>query len=1411
MGAKVDKTITKAAKLEKGKGPLFSMSTWKLSSSSPAHSATRSSSSAAPSSPVRATTVARTHSTGSLASPTASGSGSATMAKATQGRALSASQSEPAIHTSRAKAGSSRAAGEGIAADSLRAAAPTLSRRRSPRLEDGARSSNGEGPSSSQTVRAGASMKEESLSPRRATLRSASVDIKPIVPGSASRPRGADKKGNGVHLELSDSDDEGTHAFVLAPSSVSPATRQRRREALDKRIKKGADGREELDLTFSSPTAALTTAGSDSDEVVVVSRPGSQASIRNSQSSSQASTSARKLAVEPSSMAPSSPSLGKGKERAVEPTPSPSRRIIHLRSVTPVNGAPSPSPGHAVVGPFTPSKNANQSKPGTPSSSAARILRSISKAASLPNVLNEAARSAPGPSSTPRTRAQAAVPSTPQVEVTSASPSSKSSQTTPRGLPQTSNLALLQTPPKSRNSAASSGLPSLTASPATPAHAAAFSDALRALSNRTPGGGPTYIRDPSGSPLSSAGPTPQKPLSRAATMPSLPSSKRRAYEFELVIDKPRIRTEMSADGKRTVFLSRRKPGSKARGLLRRERDGPTSDWDKSERTAEKDSDGDEEMADGTEDGSGSDSEESEYSSAREGSPSPVKPRRPQDEGKGKATSDDEDDEEGHRSSASGSDSGSSSSEEGSDDEDMAALLARARKRLADGTGLNATSPEAASSSTAPTTVSPRKQTSPGVRRSSRATHAPDHYSPTRGSVAASTSAAAGRGVGSSKQKDLLGLSKGIENLGAGKHSFKALVKENERRGKLGIGVNYYANRLAALEGDDDDFGDRSDGSDAADDANAELDQFTSAHAKLAGSALAATGDEDDDDLPPPAALGKKKQEVNALEQVINEERDRKKGKLEAEGETMAEREKRTAWEDRVCRIDSLDTMAKEWRGEGWQGVIAKALKDGIADARRFPSPAVLFSPLAAAGMGTKQQHVVVSRWLLSLICHPSTSSPLADRALSLLHRTILHTARTTSSLEADSVLLSAADLLSGLTALGAKVDDSHKSAKATPAREDSTDPASDDSFVVDDLLGKKVVVEKQARQECVARWCRIVQALSSTSPCILSEQDTASLAGTCVRFSLDPTSATLRSPLSSALSCLLASMPAESSARTALFRLLTAAYRPSRTRFQFAVLETLPYDTLPNKNLRKWLAAAFLASDEAFSAMLAQPTLSASILPAIHTLLDSPPPSSAFRPLANNEATPASDVRLFDQAQVLMVALSDLGEEINVGEGAVDARRVLEEVVGKLGALDAKLRADAKRGLMVERLRAKNLLLALHQSLKFQLRRARGQTRGTFGFSDADEGEVGKREGEGRRGKKRRREEGGKNEEKGGKEKAEEEAEVPLPNGDRMEVDTVDAPASAPPPAPESAPVVDNGADSDDDLELPNFLQKKSA
>ncbi|GAA5824546.1 hypothetical protein JCM11251_000468 [Rhodosporidiobolus azoricus] len=1288
----------------------------------------------------------------------ASGSGAGRVSAATGGRALGGTQSMPILRATVGAPDDSDADDDNEMATS--SSLPTTAPRRSPRVHAAAL------PSSASTIKAGTAMKAESLSPSRAKFRSASIlaDVKPDI---SRDPKG---KGKGrILLEISDSDEEGggRRGPVLAPSSVSPATRQRRRAALEKRMTVGKDGRQQLDLTFSSSPEPVTNIGyvddseTDSDDAVVIvsPRPASRRSSPARSISSRASRASDKGDRTSSLAPPTSPTKGKGKENPRSTSP----RLTRLDYVSKAAQA-----GPAITSPLATSPLA-KTPPKTPSkadsdkiiavNSASRTLRSASKPNSSPvrspdgiafsAHLPYSPRLAEKAKALARELAPAAGPGVYVTTATSSSP--------PRGLLQTANLAILTTPPRARptlihrstnltalalTSDSTSIVPTSNLSPArssTPTQRAAFAALLSGT--RTPGGGPAYIRDPSGSPLSSAGPTPKKQLSRSSTWPATASGSgarrsssrtagsssvvgsRRKPKNDLVLEPPSSVNKI-VDGKTIVVVRKPKPSpARPSWKMRRARKAPTSEWD----------DGDEEMpfASETED---DDDREDSFATARETSPSPAKARASVPKGKRRGSfpsSDEEGKEDEGDDSASGSSSAGSDSDSDSDADDFAALLARATQRRADGQTLASTattSPGAPSTSTPPTTVSPAKDAfDDGPRRSARAHHAPKQYSPSRPGDSARTGAVAA--AKKAAKADLLGLEKQRAGQKGGL-SFDRLVKENLVKQVRGSTAQRYAELMAGS--DEEDKNSDSDASSSSDLENpSALSSFRPLDAKIVGRALASSdhgGSDSDDDLPAPTAM-KAKGKVDRIEALVREEHEREKGK-KMEGESRSELRERTVWRQGVVKVSSLKTVAKSFEGAGWQGVVADMLKGAIVRPSSFPSPVLFFSPLIPHGQGSLAEYPTVCGWLLSLICHPSIPSSLADRLFILLHLILKTAARNYNPTTRSTSLLPASSLLDALCELGAQVHDEKEQESA------SDDPDSDDSLVASALLGttKSVVVSMKDQRECASRWCQVVRILSETSPRLLTDGDSVELLSFCIRLSLDPTSACLRSPLSWTISSLLHSM--SSSARHNLFTVLSRKYRSTRPQLQYEMLQMLPHDSPDNRNLRKWLAGSLLVSDQEFERLQRPTTLSASVFPSILSALSSPPPGSAFH-LSSSSGDTAADIKLFEQAQILLLAVTDFGDEITTAppKERAETRKILDEIVARLEGLDSKLRTDAKKGLLVERLRAKNLLLSLRHSITFQLRRARGQVGAGFGFSDETAGKEEKAE------KKRKRDE----------------------------------------------------------------------
>lgn len=169
--------------------------------------------------------------------------------------------------------------------------------------------------------------------------------------------------------------------------------------------------------------------------------------------------------------------------------------------------------------------------------------------------------------------------------------------------------------------------------------------------------------------------------------------------------------------------------------------------------------------------------------------------------------------------------------------------------------------------------------------------------------------------------------------------------------------------------------------------------------------------------------------------------------------------------------------------------------------------------------------------------------------------------------------------------------------------------------------------------------------------------------------------------------------------------------------------------------MRRWLAWSFLAAPAAVDDALANPpNFSDSTLSPLLRLLNSPHSTSAFRLLSNSDSdpSPAKDVELAYQTRLLVLALSSLDDPLIAHSSRIESRATLESLIDRLQRLDARIRADVRKGLMVERLVAKNLLTALAHSLTYQLRTARGQ-KGGFGLSEEDECAIASEERESKR------------------------------------------------------------------------------
>ncbi|GAA5911669.1 hypothetical protein JCM8208_002203 [Rhodotorula glutinis] len=895
--------------------------------------------------------------------------------------------------------------------------------------------------------------------------------------------------------------------------------------------------------------------------------------------------------------------------------------------------------------------------------------------------------------------------------------------------------------PSARSTSGGGASPSTASTPTAAPDAASSkltASALRGVPPRTPQHasqrtGPFLVRTPSGSPLSSLAPTPQKPrFTHASATTGTGTSRRKGQPFEIVIPPSRRRADsararslaapaaasasVSASARRKALTGTAPPGERGTGparewTRRHEREAATSEWDAFVNEGEGASSGDEE-------GEGA------------GTPSPAKKVRlgKKEAVKGEASGD----ESGSGSSSSSSSSSASDVEDDSDAEDFAALLAAARAKreanVAAGIVVAPSGSTATSPYTAKTTVSPPLDK--GIhdddddrRRSSRARRQTDRYSTSTAASAATPTTSAGmskQGSGARVASLNLIRTTGLDD------KVRRIVAEREAKDKKGRGAEWLAAWGRELdEGDDGAELDDDDLDARSDDSLPRLDTSLVSHALHHGD------DTDDDDLPAPTRAAASKR-AQAVERLLLEERGAERQRI-GRGETVEEREHRRVWPMKETRVSRLETDT--WEGEGWRGKVAQALKDGLKDPRSFPSALVLYSSIRPNGSAEDER--VVARWLTTAITHPSTPTFLADRLLSLLRRIASHTSPV-----AATVLVDAEHLGEHLSALGGWTDEGD--ADSGPMAMD-TDDAPDGEGGEDESLA--AAVGESERREVVDRWSSILQILSGTSSCLLSDRDLVVLSKAVIALMLDPSSATSRSTLGRALQSLLGSMTDDS--RVALLVELVALYGASRPALHLAVLQTIPHIGEATKGLRRWLAWALLSGVNAKDIVKPADGLTSPILAKILGLLDALPDKSPLnrRSLAAESGpSTARDLALADSTRILFIALTSLDVPLVTSPSRVQERQNLDAVISHVNAIDSRLRADARKGLAVERLVAKNLLTALTHSLTHQLRGARGQTSaGTFGFSEEEESAF-KRErdaGESGREAKRARTDGG--------------------------------------------------------------------
>ncbi|BGP32910.1 hypothetical protein JCM10296v2_004695 [Rhodotorula toruloides] len=1222
---------------------------------------------------------------------------------------------------------------------SLAAPSTSTAPRRSPRRLTPA-DEEGENEARSSAKMPGAFVKSESLTPRRNPSRQCSITPSRQIDLTASP---SDKsamltkvKKERRTIEISDSESEGrTRVGLLAGASVSPQKRSRGSASIRKyKVMRDEFGRDVMDLTVSSPSASSSVLDdSDDSEIVVVTRPKT-ASRTGSTTPRAGPSGAQALGVkwEPTASAsPAKSSSLASSARPAAPLASSSKQnsgVFSPLKKTAEELVPPPVSPVRKSAPSTP-KKATSALPTTP-----RPLRSGSK--SLPNVFEDD-RGDSGTRSSPRRTG------TPAVSVTAASSSSPSLRARPddsprRGLPESPNLRLLRSSPRPemRSNPSDSSLSTIMPSqPSTPHRGSASavhspaqantdanavagpsnltSPALRRLADlderdapRTPGGGPSYVRDPTGSPLSSLAPTPKRSLSRAATWTNGSTTKPRSprkHNFELIIETKPVPGSRTASLKKITPVARGKGKGKAvaapkfkKNEVRKARDGLTSEWDAFMHDAS------------SSEGSDDDSDD------REGSPSPAKSRKTPRRGRKEASD-----------SGSSSSSSSSESEAESEDDELADFLNRAKARREAGETLASTVDTSPFAATDPTTVSP-DPLADEPRRSSREKRETDHYSPSN--CAKPVASSSTKTAKAKKVTNSLGLMDDTTKRSV--LQFDRIMKDRAAREKKGHTDEWYAKWKTELGREkevesDDDFDTGSDTSTTSDlEPPSALGGAKPLDVSLVTSALA---EDSDEDLPAPGALAAAtEKKAAAMESLLNEETEREKQEREAMVESEEQLDLRTFW--RPSKMWSIDQLKKdEYGGDGWRGQIAQALRGIFTSSAPFPSAITLFSPLHSVGIGSPEDHQVVSRWIIQLLCHPGEASA-DDRLVDLLARIAAHTARLSQDTAPASSLVGADYLASMLVKLGANpgATDVPRDMSSTGTPKASDEGNNEKDGFVEAPRKAQLLFSAAQRRPAVRRWCKVVQVLCLHGR-VLSDEDASRLAVLLIRLAVDPHSALMRSTFTWTLQCLLASMPAGSAARNNTFRQLVNLYRRARHQTQAVVLQTIPHDSQSNKSLRNWLAWSFITTDSSVADVLARPSLLDSVLPSVLALLDSPPAKSPLRPLAPTEKPAFADANLIEQVKLLALSLTSLADPLVASDLRVEHRKTLEQIIRRVETLDSRLRADARKGLQVERLHAKNLLTGLKYSLTYQLMSARGE-KSAFGLSEEEEKAIKRKE-----------------------------------------------------------------------------------
>ncbi|GAA5988245.1 hypothetical protein JCM10908_002128 [Rhodotorula pacifica] len=1161
-------------------------------------------------------------------------------------------------------------------------------------------------------------VKGESLTPRRNPPRQAALNSSPALsPLSATRPaprspRDVPSQGKGkskaVEAHMSDSDlashvkkEKRSSYDPLDLCTPSPAKRARQRKKRIFAFTKDEHGRDVIDLTLSSPSAAsIATLSSDSDSEVFVLSTRRSSRTPSLSNKSNTSTPSRRVKQEHlasmsrSGAAAASPLLSSSQktprrtqaiasgEKAVRTAGESSSRAVAQvdeQTTTPTGpntvggGGDTATPTRSGLG-IRVSPDADGLAPITPRRSGA------AEAAYTPTVSVTLASISP-----PRLDDQemaASDPSTPSRAGPSAPPvSQKLPDTTRPSLNADGLHSPERTVPAGLVSSAAFHTP--TALSPTKSPQKLTNSAVRRLSVGKPqkagNSDSIFIRSPSGSPLSSLAPTPVRSTSRVGKRPQAsPSRSAKSgidyHTFDLIIDLPPLPTTSSA--KKHKLDRHGASGSGTKKPTQQKSSRPASakksnnlrEWELLMGEASEAEDANREDSD------------------RETSPSPAKIRKTDSGKKRRAPS------------KAPSSSSSSDAESSSNEEELASFLERARARRQAGETLASTTGTSPSAATAPTTVSPPSPET-SMRRSHRVRQETDHYVPGVGSSKPATARAQPTGG----KKAPPSLFEGRREARDGRDAFNKIMRDRKREEEQGHTAEWYAKWRRELQGNGDEDGMNGDsaerGAKAGQQATSALAQVQSGD--TAGFAAAFAADSDDELEPPKAVQAAAQSKAEVAGKLIDEERAREAAQNGDGAEAILETRQRTVWKDGPARIQTLATLSAEMQGDGWIGSIAAILRAGIQDPSTMPSPILLASKFSVdAACGSEAERHVVVGWLYQLICHPSPPYKLVSKLQALLAGFYSWSAFAQTSgidLEFDRIHLPLALRQVGLKA-------AHESDEGEENSAGARDEASDANFLD---------VDQALRSRVVRRWCGFIHTLLTSVRPSLKLADTVKLAELLVRLALDPGSATLRSCLRNLLRLALDRLHKLPLAAGQLYARLAERYRDARPRVQLAVLQALPHANEQDKQLRRWLACALLAQANQYTRLSAVRDLSMPVLPHLREMLASPSADSVFVPKANAAPDVVADGMLIDRARMLMLSLASLSYEIYDRDDRNKLRKDLDAIVAHIRKIDSRFRADARKGLAVERLLAKNLFTALVHSLTYQLRAARGQKAGS--------------------------------------------------------------------------------------------------